>query len=206
MNLDLVAVRPLLLDVGERAFCAILYAAFAMRFLAVGNLNLGNMLVLVSETMTFSFVLFRRPTKTFSLRPADWLIALAGTCLPLLLRPVGVALAPAIYGAIIIFLGLCFSIWAKVTLRRSFGLAAANRGSVLGGPYRIVRHPMYAGYFAVYAGFLLTNASLLNAAIVAGAVTFQVLRARAEERVLGQDDDYRQLLTRVRFRFLPGIA
>lgn len=205
MNIATRDLRPLLMDIGERSFCALLYAPFAMRFLGAPNFDIGGALVLISETLTFGFVLFRKPTKTFSQRPFDWLIALAGTCLPLLLRPSGAVLAPVALGAALMILSLSFAIWAKLTLRRSFGLAAANRGSVLGGPYRIVRHPMYAGYFGVYAGFILTNASLRNAAIVAGAITFQVMRARAEERILSQDADYRQLLARVRHRFVPGL-
>ena len=52
-------------------------------------------------------------------------------------------------------IGLYVQISAKVILGRSFGLIAANRGIKVAGPYRIVRHPIYAGYTIIHVGFLL---------------------------------------------------
>ena len=43
-------------------------------------------------------------------------------------------------------IGLAVVIVGKMTLGRSFGVVPANRGVVVGGPYRLVRHPIYTGY------------------------------------------------------------
>ena len=42
---------------------------------------------------------------------------------------------------------------------------AANRGIMVGGPYRMIRHPMYAGYMLNQFGFLLDNPSAWNLAV-----------------------------------------
>ena len=56
--------------------------------------------------------------------------------------------------------GFVLQLSAKLTLRRSFGVVAANRGVKASGPYRLVRHPMYAGYALTHVGFLLAGPNL----------------------------------------------
>jgi len=41
--------------------------------------------------------------------------------------------------------GLALSIWALLSLGTAFDIAPADRGLVRRGPYRFMRHPMYAG-------------------------------------------------------------
>src|SRR3712207_5654835 len=101
--------------------------------------------------------------------------------------------------------GFMLQIAAKMTLRRSFGVVAANRGVKVGGPYRVIRHPMYAGYLLTQIGFLLTNPSVWNASIYAIALGFQISRILAEERVLSRDASYRAFTAAVPYRLAPGI-
>ena len=82
---------------------------------------------------------------------------------------------------------------------------AANRGVVSSGSYRLVRHPIYLGYLATHAGFLLTNPSVRNVAIYAVSYVFQFARICAEERILAQDGAYREYLQSVRYRLIPGV-
>src|SRR5438093_1166549 len=84
-----------------------------------------------------------------------------------------------------------------------FGLAAANRGVKRAGPYRLLRHPMYAGYALTQIAFLLLNPGLWNLAVYALSWGVQVLRIRAEERVLLEDPAYRAYAGEVRYRLLP---
>jgi protein-S-isoprenylcysteine O-methyltransferase Ste14 len=102
-------------------------------------------------------------------------------------------------------LGALFQISAKIALNRSFGIAPANRGIKRSGPYRYVRHPMYAGYFINNVGLLLLMLSFANAAVYAIAWTAQVMRVLAEERLLSQDPDYRAYMDDVRWRVIPGV-
>lgn len=162
------------------------------------------MLILISEGAVVLFILIRRPTDRISLRPADWLYAMAGTALPLLVAPGEMPLA-ARTGAILIAIGTFFHVGAKLSLARSFGAVAANRGVKQIGLYRIVRHPMYAGYVMTHVGFLLLQPSWWNLGIYILAWSFMILRIRAEERLLFQDPDYRAFAARVPYRLFPGV-
>jgi protein-S-isoprenylcysteine O-methyltransferase Ste14 len=101
--------------------------------------------------------------------------------------------------------GVLVSIWAKCSLRRSFGILPANRGVVGGGPYRIIRHPIYFGYFVRDCGFLLANFGLQNLLVVVGHCSLQIGRIVREERLLSKDQTYRQYMQRVRYRLIAGL-
>ena len=98
-----------------------------------------------------------------------------------------------------------FEIYAKVFLGRSFGIVAADRGIVVMGPYRIVRHPIYLGYFVTHIGFLLANWSARNIALYISIYFFKISRILAEERILREDESYRADCQRVRYRVIPFI-
>lgn len=162
-------------------------------------------LYIVSEGAVVLFVLVRRHTDDVTLHPSDWAVAVAATALPLLARPSSSTPIPIIIGLIFVVTGIIFQVAAKLTLRRSFGLIAANRGVKAGGPYGIVRHPMYAGYLSTHIGLLLLSPILFNVLLYAGAWTAQILRIRAEERLLTQDPIYQNYESTVRYRLIPGV-
>lgn len=162
-------------------------------------------LYIVSEGLVVVFVLLRRHTSDVTLRPADWLIAVAATGLPLLAKPSESSPVPALVGLILVATGIVFQISAKLTLRRSFGLIAANRGVKRGGPYGIVRHPMYAGYLSSHVGLFLLSPILFNVILYIGAWAAQLIRIRIEERLLQADPSYREYSGDVRFRLIPGV-
>jgi protein-S-isoprenylcysteine O-methyltransferase Ste14 len=193
------------MDLGERAFCLLLYAAFFVGMARSLDLRPWNAVVLLSEGLVVFFVIFRRPAVSVSTRPMDWLIALLGTAAPLQVRAGGHPLAPPAIGAGLMAAGVLIGIWAKLTLRRSFALAAANRGVVQSGPYSFVRHPIYAGYMLVYIGFFLANPLTWNAGIYLLTVGLLVLRVLAEEKVLAQDPAYVAFMGKVRYRLAPGL-
>ena len=74
--------------------------------------------------------------------------------------------------------GLCVNISAKLFLNRSFGIVAANRGIKRGGPYRLVRHPMYFGSILTQVGFVLASFKLTTLALYLVAWTFQTGASR----------------------------
>ena len=102
-------------------------------------------------------------------------------------------------------IGLSMQVSAKIILGRGFGIIPANRGVRVLGPYRIVRHPMYAGYTLTHIGFLLANPSLSNAVVYIIAFGLQLMRIGREERVLMQDLAYVSFASRVRYRILPFV-
>ncbi len=163
-------------------------------------------LVLIAETSVALFVLFRRPTERISMRLGDWLLAATATYAPLLIVPSAelwpVLEVPAV--ALILF-GNVVQISGKLFLRRSFGIAPANRGIKRDGLYRFVRHPIYVGYLFTHIGILLIMPSLVNLVIYAIGWWAQILRIQAEEALLTQDPDYRDYQAQTRWRLIPGL-
>lgn len=161
-------------------------------------------LVLLSEGLIIFFLLIRRPTAVISMRPQDWIAAFAGTTAPLLVVK---ADEPLFLGAgVFLWLfGMLTQVAAKLSLLRSFGLVAANRGVKTAGAYRYVRHPMYLGYMISHVGFILMSPSFWNFAVYAVAWTCLLLRIAYEERVLSDDAAYRAFKEKVRWRLIPGI-
>jgi len=201
---------PIILDIVERSLVTIFFGFLVFNLLR-GFQQTGNVLdlvLLVSEGSVVLFILIRRTTAKVSIRPADWLIAVAGTTAPLLVRPTGAAEAavvPVAVSVLLMLAGFAMQIAAKLTLNRSFGIVAANRGVKVGGPYRIIRHPMYAGYLLTQIGFLLNQPSLWNFSVYAVGFGFQLWRLLAEERILTEDPAYLRFAGLVRYRLLPGV-
>ena len=164
----------------------------------------SSVVLLISEGVVLLFLLLRRPTERISLKPWDWLIAAAGSFVPLLVTTNAPAFAPK-FGTPLMLAGLIIHIGAKLSLNVSFGLVAANRGVKRRGFYRLVRHPMYAGYILGHIGFLLVRPTWWNAGLYSTQLVLLLLRIRAEERVLLADPSYRTFAEQVRYRLLPGL-
>jgi protein-S-isoprenylcysteine O-methyltransferase Ste14 len=90
-------------------------------------------------------------------------------------------------------------------LGRSFSLVAAHRGIRTGGPYRWVRHPVYASYVVAHLGYLLLNPTWWNAAVLVTVTGFQLVRIRHEEALLSEDQEYVGYRDRVRWRLIPFV-
>jgi len=197
-----------LLDFAERLLVLLLYGGLLYRVLREYATDGGaaNLIVLVSEGLVVFFILIRRRAIDVSGQPADWLFALIATTTPLMVQPAPQhsLLLPTVGGGFML-IGIAIQVTAKLTLGRSFGCAPAHRGLKLSGPYRLVRHPMYAGYLVCHAAFLLMNWTMWNAAVYAACYVAQVPRLLAEERLLVRDARYRQYMAAVRFRLFPGV-
>ena len=185
------------------SYFALACVAFWNSFLQTGKWT--TLFWMVSEGIVVLLIVVRRPSSAISKKPWDWFAGIAGAFLVLMVRPTGHAIAPDVVGFALQLIGTGFQLHGKAFLGRSFGIVAANRGVVVGGPYRLVRHPIYLGYLVTHAGFLLSNWSLRNLAVYAAAYCFQVARIFAEERLLAGDGKYREYAASVRYRLLPGI-
>ena len=163
MKFDLNTVNRSRLDQFEQLF-VLLYGWLVLRVLpdavASGGL-LAIILLLLSEGAVVILLLFRRPTADISVKIQDWIIAAAGTWLPLMVIKGGEPILGSL-GPLLMALGLVTQVAAKLTLLRSFGLVAANRGVKSNGMYAFVRHPMYAGYMLTHIGYLLASPSPWN--------------------------------------------
>jgi len=202
----LAASRRRLLDHFEQVVVVVLYVWLTLR-LWPDNISASNwlpLIMLLSERIVVVLLLLRRPTERISMNLQDWALAAGGTFLFMLVDESGTPMLGAL-GAGLMLLGLIVRCSAKLSLRRSFGLVAANRGIKVGGAYRIVRHPMYAGYILAHIGFLLTSPTLWNLTVYVSGWALLVARIYAEERVLSEDPDYQAFKARVPYRLVPGI-
>lgn len=82
---------------------------------------------------------------------------------------------------------VCGGLWLLVSvlaLGRCFGVLPEARGLVRRGPYRFVRHPVYLGEMAAFAGLTLAAPVARNVVLLAVLVWAQIIRAGFEERAL----------------------
>ena len=150
--------------------------------------------------------LVRRSPATVTSRVRDWLVAFGGTFGGVLLRPAGWHSALGVtVGTALQVAGLALAAAALITLGRSFGFAAADRGLKVTGPYRVVRNPLYGAYGLLQFGYLVQCVSASNVVVVGVVIPCDVARALAEERLLGESPSYRAYCARVPWRLVPGL-
>ncbi len=194
------------LDLAEQVVVVVLYGALFLR-LWPGGLTLEQLaplLILPTEGLVVVLLLIRRRTDQISTNWWDWLVAAVGTTLVLLIDKGGAPVAGGL-GPFLMVFGLIIHVGAKLSLWKSFGLVAANRGVRSNGLYSVVRHPMYAGYIISHIGFLLAAPSLWNVAVYAGAWAALVARIYAEERLLNEDAAYGRYRAAVPYRLVPRV-
>jgi protein-S-isoprenylcysteine O-methyltransferase Ste14 len=83
-----------------------------------------------------------------------------------------------------------------------------DRGQIVctTGPYRHVRHPMYAGVILFIFCFPLSLGSLYGFIPAAGIAALFVLRTSLEDKTLRRElPGYREYAAKVRYRLIPGI-
>jgi protein-S-isoprenylcysteine O-methyltransferase Ste14 len=183
---------------------ALMSAALLGDFRRTGHVT--GLLLLASESLVLVFTVVRRRAQLIDRSLVAAVMTVVSLIGPTLLRPGGAqSLAPDTLTAMVSALGLCVVIVGKITLGRSFGLVPANRGVVVEGPYKVVRHPIYTGYLVTHVAFIIASPRLLNIAIVLVADTALITRALIEERVLGHDAAYRAYCRRVGWHLVPGV-
>ncbi len=166
---------------------------------------IGVAFFVVQMWVVFAY-LIRRPARVVSRRLGDWLLAFGGTFGGVLLLPVGAHPGWGVSAGLDLqLIGLAIAVISFLTLGRSFGFAAADRGLVLRGPYSIVRHPIYASYLLLGIGYVLQSISLRNVLVMVFVFGCNVGRCVAEERLLSASGDYNEYRARVAWRLIPGV-
>jgi len=182
-------------------FYSVFVYTFAVHYLATHRMS--SLLFMIVESIFAVIALTRREPSEVSTSLYAWVIAFAGTILPLFAEPTGTndyALGQALQ-----IVGVVFQLCAIISLNRSFGLVAANRGIVTGGMYRFVRHPLYHSYFLGLTGFLINHFSFYNVFLLSVQLMCQLRRIKDEEGLLRKDPAYQNYMTKTPWRLLPLI-
>jgi len=105
-------------------------------------------------------------------------------------------------GIVVAVLGIVIWWWGSATLRSS----TSNRLAT-GGPYKYVRHPIYAGMYVLFFGLGLVFFSWWWFVVMMIFVPFWYLECRAEEEELMEryGDEYIGYMKRTRM-FLPSTG
>ena len=113
-------------------------------------------------------------------------------------------------GFILISLGYAFAAWALAENRFFVSVVRiqTDRGHKVcdSGPYRVVRHPGYAGNVVALFGIVLALGSVWTLIPAAVACIIAVIRTVLEDRTLQEElPGYRDYSRRVRYRLIPWI-
>ncbi len=140
----------------------------------------------------------RRPTVKYD-RLGLWLGLLAAVLPMVTVISIGMSIPLVITGV----LGYTLVFWSLVSLGNRFGIAPADRGLVVRGPYRIVRHPMYLGELILRASLVAVSSQVLLATgFLITLAVIQIWRAIREEHLLTGYDNY---ALQVPYRLVPGV-
>jgi protein-S-isoprenylcysteine O-methyltransferase Ste14 len=115
-----------------------------------------------------------------------------------------------VLGIFLIAFGYTFSAWAFMENQffASVVRIQTDRGHVVcdRGPYRIVRHPGYAGNILPLPGIVLALSSLWAIIPATVALVIVVIRTALEDQTLQEElPGYQEYARRVRYRLFPGI-
>jgi protein-S-isoprenylcysteine O-methyltransferase Ste14 len=115
-----------------------------------------------------------------------------------------------VLGIFLTALGYAISAWAFIENRffSSVVRIQKDRGHAVcdSGPYRIVRHPGYAGNILPLLGIVLALSSLWTIIPAVVALVIAVIRTALEDQTLQEElPGYRDYARRVHYRLIPGI-
>ena len=85
---------------------------------------------------------------------------------------------------VLLLAGTAWAVWSLRSLGRNLSVIAQVRDVADGGPYRWIRHPLYAGEIVSTLGLAIAAHSLAAMAVWLGICALQAYRAVREEQLL----------------------
>jgi protein-S-isoprenylcysteine O-methyltransferase Ste14 len=104
-------------------------------------------------------------------------------------------------GTLLLALGLAFSVWARVYLGRNWSATVTVKEDhelIRGGPYALVRHPIYSGLLLAFIGSAIARAEWRGVLAVLIVLVALWRKLRLEERFMSETfgDEYRRYRAR----------
>ena len=148
----------------------------------------------------------RQPARYSTKRPLEILVTLLSLIyfLAFDVKPTSSAVL-GLLGGVVTAIGSLITIISIQCLGRSFAVLPSIRDIRTSGVYRFVRHPIYLSYMVAALGTLMRHPSLYNTSVALAGFVLMMWRIRFEERLLAQDEIYRDYMDAVRYRLLPGL-
>jgi protein-S-isoprenylcysteine O-methyltransferase Ste14 len=113
--------------------------------------------------------------------------------------------ALAVASGVCVIFGMGFATFSLLYLGRSISIMPESRKLVMGGPYSIVRHPLYVGEQLAVLGIALQCRSILVLAILTLQFACQLYRMTYEEEILVDTfPEYKDYSARTA-RLIPGL-
>lgn len=170
--------------------------------------SVGAVLVLALYALVIWCYLRRGPALATSNSVTAHATAITATWLPFalpLLRGAPPGQVREALADVLLICGMGWAVWSLRCLDRNMSVLAQARDVVARGPYRWVRHPLYAGELVSSLGLAIALNSLAALALWVALCGLQVYRAVREEQVLLQAlPAYRSYRSRTA-ALLPGV-
>jgi len=179
------AVLMLVVDVRAQVAAAAVAPATAG---AAGPLRaLSALLVCAFYALIIWCYLRRGPAVATSRSISASVIAVLATFTPFafpLLAGAAPGTARQLAADVLLVAGTAWSVWSLRYLGKNLSVIAQARGVADRGPYRLVRHPLYAGEIVSALGLAVAAGTVAAAALWIALIGMQFYRALREEQVL----------------------
>jgi protein-S-isoprenylcysteine O-methyltransferase Ste14 len=218
---DLLAAAPLiawyLLGVSQALPTAIQEILLIKLFLQtdVSSLPVTLALSAISKICSLAFltvliIMFtvRRPPKSRLHGFYPRFVAVAGTSISVgivQLPPQQISSELYLLSLALLIVGTAVALYSAISLSRSISILPEARRLVTGGPYSLVRHPLYLGELFATTGLAIQFFNLWAVVLLGFHCFFQFERMKNEELVLMQTfENYGDYMSRTA-RLLPGL-
>ncbi len=174
----------------------------------VAELTIPRVALLLQLCLLVVTMLIRRAPIRVTPNPLYWLVAFVASYYGFLTVSVSAAghpLVPALLTDALSMASVVADGYARVSLGRNIGFVPAQRHLVTGGPYRLVRHPIYSALFLAELSVVLENFSWVNLVLSLIFLGLFVMKTLMEENFLREDPAYAKYMEEVPYRWIPRV-
>jgi protein-S-isoprenylcysteine O-methyltransferase Ste14 len=212
---DVLAASPLIAWYVLSLYITVPVLVHGFATMPTVDIELRQLLRLLSSVTKFGFALLlicllvaRRTPIAGSDSFAPKFIAFLGGYLP-----VGLLILPGrtsdshllLLSSFLIFAGMVFAVYSLAYLGRSVSVLPESRKLVTGGPYAVVRHPLYLGEQIALMGVVLQAGSMWAVGAIVLQFGCQLYRMNCEEKILsGSFPEYSAYMAST-YRLIPGL-